>query len=123
MQHEVYLKEAPWICLTYLTTDAEADAAGTGRARFDCCICGAVQEVEFVLPAVDDPVWATVDPQKGLPEAYRLRTLFLSDHTHEGMHSNPMMEWALPLRNPAALKGGVDLGALRDRVMREIGKQ
>jgi len=81
------------------------------------------KEVEFVLPAASDPVWQSVDPQIGLPEAYRMRTAFLSDHMHEGQHGNPMADWALPLRNPDALRGGVDLAGLRERLMREIGKQ
>lgn len=121
--HEVYLTEAPWICLTYLTTDSEADdAGGRGNARFDCCICGAQMDMEFPLPPAGDRVWATVDPRKGLPEAYHLRTLFLSDHLHEGRHANPILQWEKPLRNPAALKHGIDLEALRERLMREIGK-
>jgi hypothetical protein len=122
---EKYLIEMPWICITYLTTDAEADAnGGQGKAILDCCICGVAEEKVFTLPAEDDPVWATVDPQKGLPEAYEMRLAFQVAHLHDNgnEYPDPMMIWAKPLRNMAALKGGVNLQQLRERLMAEIGK-
>lgn len=121
MSMETFFTDTPWICLTYPVSDAEADAnGGKSKVILDCCICGEVKEIEFSLPAATDPIWKRIDRQKGTPEAYFIRLGFQLEHMHEGRHANPMVQWVKPLRNPAAICGGIDLAQLRERITNEI---
>lgn len=120
---ETYQVDQPWVCITYLMTDAEADAnQGESRAQFDCCICGEKEVVNFILPGADDPCWKTVDPEKGLPEAHRLLTRFKLAHLHPDRKGQPMMMWAKPLRNLAALGGVIDLEQLKARLEQDLSQ-
>lgn len=118
---ENYLIETPWITLTYPISDQEADAnGGQSKIIFECCICGHQQEYGFVIPPINDPIWKAIDREKGLPEAYRIRCEFQRDHLHPGKHNSPVLQWAKPLRNVAALGGSVDLEQLAERLNRDL---
>lgn len=120
--YEMYLLDSPWIIISYLTSDAEADASGgRSRVRLECCICGQREVKDFILPAEDDPIWDVIDPREGTPEAKVIKQEFQLTHVHEDRQGkSAMLTWARPLKNPAALKGGIDVRELKQRLMLEI---
>lgn len=117
--YESFQKDMPWILIIYLMTDAEVYVEkGQSRALLECCICGEVQRVEFHIPPDDDPIWETILGD-GLPEVKEILDGFKSRHIHEDKHENPMLQWKLPLRNPAALKHGISIVDLKLRLSLE----
>lgn len=61
---DTFLIEQPWVILSYLLTEEEADANdGYSKIIFECCVCGVEEEKEFYLPPKHDPVWETVGPK------------------------------------------------------------
>ena len=116
---ETYQTDMPWIIITYLKDDAQVNAStGDASALLECCICGKHSVVLFHLPPDDDPVWETISGE-GLPEVKEILDGFKSRHIHEDKHENPMLQWAQPLRNPAALKHGISIADLKLRLALE----
>lgn len=105
---ERYDTEQPWICWTFLSTDARTRITGRSVILMDCCVCGRKRKVRIRLPRFG-PV-----PDNGKhPE--RLR--FMLDHLHP--EKGHPMSWAKPLRNPFA-QGGIDLDLLAMRLQADL---
>jgi hypothetical protein len=97
----------PWVVYTYglshdLWWPPKTSTRWTGRAkiRITCAVCGVDEVCTLRIPR-----WGKVpEPPTGRHPA---RQRFLDDHAHPDR--GLLMTWALPLLNPAAAPGGLDL--------------
>jgi hypothetical protein len=107
---ERYDTDQPWICWTFLSTDARTRITGRSVVLMDCCVCGQKRKVRIRIPRVG-PV-----PDNG-KHVERLR--FMRDHLHpEKPHP---ITWAKPLRNLAVFgTGGLDLDLLAMRLEADL---
>lgn len=78
-----------------------------------CAICGDMTPYDYILPK---------EPRED-PDAVRFRKQYQLDHIHpKRSQQDPMKAWERPLLNPDALKGGIDIQGLADRLWRELNK-
>lgn len=118
MTHETYETSQPWVTYTFgLTHDrwwpphTSTRVLGRSRIKVTCCVCGDVEVLTLRIPRFG-PI---PEPASGRhPERER----YLRDHSHPD-RGHPM-SWALPLRNMAAMPGGIDLDMLAMRLQADI---
>ena len=108
---ERYDTDQPWICWTFLSTDARTRITGRSVVRMDCCVCGAIQKSHIRIPR-----FGPVSAPPGGRHAERLRFMLAHLHPDKG---HPM-SWAKPLRNPFAQPGGLDLNLLAMRLEADL---
>jgi hypothetical protein len=109
---ERYDTDQPWICWTFLTTDARTRITGRSVIVMDCCVCGRKKKVSIRLPR-----FGPVPIPPGGRHAERIR--FMLDHLHPDK-PHPIA-WAKPLRNTAAHPGGgIDLDLLAMRLEADL---
>ena len=113
-ERETYETTQPWVTYTYgLTHDRwwpiwnSTRLLGRARIRMTCCVCGGSEIASVKIPRFG-PV---LGPESG---RHPTRERFLGEHAHPD-RGHPM-SWALPLRNPAAHTGGLNIGLLGMRL-------
>lgn len=104
---ETFETTQPWVVYTYLTTDQRTRVTGRSKIACQCAICGERRVLTLRIPRFG----SVQTPATGKhPERIR----FLLDHLHQN-RPHPMA-WAMPLLNPAAHQGGLDLDMLAMRL-------
>lgn len=105
--HETFETTQPWVTYTYgLTHDqwwplwSSTRILGRARIRATCCVCGHSEVITMRIPRFGE----VPAPESG---RHPLRQRFLDEHAHPD-RGHPM-SWALPLRNPDAHPGGLNL--------------
>ena len=107
--HRTYEEDQPWVVYEYLTTDKRTRITGRSRIEATCAVCG-----QCVVLVMRIPRFGAI-PDRG---RHPKRVKFLLDHVHQDRR-NPM-SWAVPLLNPAAHAGGIDLDLLAMRLEAEL---
>ena len=121
--YSTFVRKQPWIVLNFPEDNApEVTGEYTWHVIFQCAICGDRTEKDFLVPASDDPVWQTIDPEEGTPESYALRMAYQQEHLHPDKSDNPW-SWKLPLLNPSVHVNGIDMEALVERLTKEMAKK
>lgn len=117
---KTYLTDQPWIVIEYPLTDREADIlVGEDFVLLHCAICGDRTRWDFTLPSKGDPVWDRIG-ETGHPEGRKRTDAYRIDHLHEVLQKeNPLISWARPLLNPAALKAWGSLDDLKRKIEKE----
>lgn len=118
--HWTYEISQPWIAYTYgLTHDRwwpfwrSTRVLGRARIRCTCMVCGEVEVLSLRIPRFG-PV---PQPASGRHPA---REAFLAEHRHPD-RGHPM-SWALPLLNPGAHVGGLDVDLLAARLEADLNE-
>lgn len=106
-KRETYETDAPWVTWTWLSTDRETRITGRSRLKLTCCVCGEREIVRVPIPR-----WGPVPEPEGGVHPERAKAKIRHAHPDRG---HPM-SWALPLRNPGAHGGGMDLDLLAARL-------
>lgn len=110
---QTYDTEQPWIVYRYLTSDRRTRITGRSRIRCTCAICGQSRVLRLRIPRIG-PIPEPAGGQH--PERVR----FKREHLHPD-RPHPMA-WALPLLNPAAHQGGIDLDLLAMRLDADLSR-
>lgn len=103
--------EQPWIVYLFLTSDRRTRLTGRSRIRLTCAVCGTRHTLSLRIPR-----FGPIPEPKAGQHLERLR--FKREHLHPD-RPHPM-SWSLPLLNPAAHKGGIDLDLLALRLDADI---
>lgn len=111
-KRETYETAAPWVTWLWLSTDRETRVTGRSRMRLTCAVCGRRETVRIRIPR-----WGTVPPPPGGIHAARRDAIERHAHPDRG---HPM-SWKLPLLNPAAHRGGIDIDLLTMRLAADSG--
>lgn len=104
-----YETEQPWVVYDYLTTDRRMRITGRSRIRCTCAICGQHEVLSLRIPR-----FAAIAEQGKHPQRIR----FLLAHIHAD-RPHPL-SWSMPLLNPAAHPGGIDLDLLAMRLQADL---
>lgn len=104
----------PWVVYTYgLTHDKwwpfwnSTRVLGRMRIKMACAVCGVTE-----VPTLRIPRFGPVPEPKG--GRHPVRRQFLNEHVHPDK-GHPM-SWAMPLLNPGAHNGGLDIDLLTMRL-------
>jgi hypothetical protein len=111
-------KSQPWVVYTYgRTTDLwwplwrSTRILGFALIDMTCAVCGERRTAKIRIPRFR-PV---TKPPSG---RHHLRLAFLAEHVH--LDRGAPMSWKLPMLNPAAHPGGIDLDALGMRLEADL---
>ena len=122
MDHTMQTAETtqPWVVYTYgLTHDRwwpfwnSTRVIGRARIRMTCAVCGEQEITNFRIPRFGK----VPEPATG---RHPVREQFLREHRHPD-RGHPM-SWAMPLLNPAAHGGGMDLDLLAARLEADLNQ-
>lgn len=115
---ENYDTDQPWVVYRYGHTHdrfwppwRSTRILGFAKVECECAVCGEVRIVKAPIPRFGNP-----NPSG---EHHPERIRFLLDHLHRDTQRHPM-SWAKPLLNPAAHRGGIDLGLLAMRLEADL---
>lgn len=99
---KVHISSQPWIVIEYSGPDYAAEIlSGKFYVFFQCAVCGDITSYIFRK----DRVWF---------DAYRI------NHLHEVLQKeNPLISWARPFLNPAALKAWGSPEDLKRKIEKE----
>jgi hypothetical protein len=111
----------PWVVYTYGRTHDKwwpfwNSTRVLGRMRIDltCAVCGHREVATLRIPRFGE----VPAPESG---RHPRRERFLAQHVHPDRGAP--MSWALPLLNPAAHQGGVNLDALAMRLEADLAEE
>lgn len=110
-KRETYETTAPWVTWTWLSSDRETRITGRMRHKLTCCVCGKREIVRTPIPR-----WGPITPPPGGVHPSRLAAVERHAHPDRG---HPM-SWAIPLRNPGAHRGGLDLDLMAMRLQADV---
>ena len=118
-QRQTYETGQPWVVYTFGRTHDQWWPAWNstrvlGRACIvcQCAVCGDRTDMWLRIPRFGAVPDAGHHPQ---------RLAYLAEHAHPD--KGAPMSWAMPLLNPAAIPGGVDLDALGMRLEVDISER
>lgn len=112
-KRETYEIDAPWVTWTWLSSDRETRITGRSRLKLTCCVCGKREIVRVPIPRI-----GPVTPPSGGVHPARIAAKERHAHPDRG---HPM-SWALPMRNPDAHPGGLNIDLLAARLEADINE-
>lgn len=112
MSYSTYEVDQPWVTYDYLSTDRQSRITGRAVILCTCAVCGERKKLRLRIPR-----FAKIDVPPDHKHVERIK--FLLAHLHADRPRHPM-SWAMPLLNPAAHKGGIDLDLLAMRLQADL---
>lgn len=119
--HITYEVDQPWVVYTFgLTHDLwwpfwnSTRILGHSKIAMTCAVCGTREVAKFRIPrfgTVPEPAFGR----------HPVREAFLAEHTHPD-RGHPM-SWAMPMLNPAAHPGGINLDLLGARLEADLNQE